>query len=141
MRSQIETQYLAPLRAAGTRSAAAKGIVEEAKQYDKTLSRKLKDVEGAKNLVSDAVSALQSVKPGKAIETFENTILPKIRDAESKAGVSVLTEQQINNLRQQVSQLERIADQQQRAKIISGVAAGLVGAQTGYGYLKKLVGF
>ena len=141
VRSQIETQYLAPLRSAGTRSTAAKGIVEEAKQYDKTLSSKLKDVEGAKNLVSDAVSALQSVKPGKAIETFENTILPKIRDAESKAGVSVLTEQQINNLRQQVSQLERIADQQQRAKIISGVAAGLVGAQTGYGYLKKLVGF
>jgi hypothetical protein len=136
--------YLASLRQSGKRAEAAgaiseeaktaqKAIAEEVKDLDKAAATKLKNIsgeKGAKTLMSDAVNALSSAKPGKAIETFENAVLPKIRDAEAKAGTRLLSDQQIETLRQQVQQLEKIADKTERARVIAGV---LTTALLGYG--------
>jgi hypothetical protein len=136
--------YLASLRQSGKRAEAAgaiseeaktaqKAIAEEVKDLDKAAATKLKNIsgeKGAKTLMSDAVNALSSAKPRKAIETFENAVLPKIRDAEAKAGTRLLSDQQIETLRQQVQQLEKIADKTERARVIAGV---LTTALLGYG--------
>ena len=149
-KQDLET-YLASLRQSSRRTEAATAISTEAKgaqeviarelkDLDKVATEKLKGIAGAKTLMSDAVSALSSAKPGKAIETFESTVLPKIRDAEAKAGTKLLSEQQIETLRQQVQRLEEISDKTTRARIISGVIAGYLIGETAVDKLRRLGG-
>jgi len=140
--------YLSSLRQSGRRVGEATAISEEAKaaqeaiakqvkDLDKAAQTKLKDIAGAKTLMSDAVEALSSAKPGKAIDTFESTVLPKIRDAEAKSGTRLLSDQQIESLRQQVQQLEKISDKAARARVISGILATYVIGQSGVSKLKQ----
>ena len=146
----LET-YLASLRQSGKRTEAATSISAEAKaaqetifkqvkDLDKAAQTKLKDIAGARTLMSDAVEALSSAKPGKAIDTFESTVLPKIRDAEAKSGTRLLSDQQIENLRQQVQQLEKISDKAARARVITGILGTYLIGQTGVYKIKQLAG-
>ena len=143
--------YLASLRQSGKRTEAAgsiaeeakiaqKAISEEVKDLDKVAATKLKGVSDAKTLMSDAVNALSSAKPGKAIETFESTVLPKIRAAETKAGTRLLSDQQIEGLRQQVQQLEKISDVTTRARVISGVISSYIVGQAAVDKFRRLGG-
>jgi hypothetical protein len=132
--------YLASLRQSGRRTGAAADIVKEVGELDKVAATKLKGVSDAKTLMSDAVNALSSAKPGKAIETFESTVLPKIRAAETKAGTRLLSDQQIEGLRQQVQQLEKISDVTTRARVISGILATYVVGQAGVDKIRRLGG-
>ena len=143
--------YLASLRQSGKRTEAAgsiaeeakvaqKGIAEEVKNLDKAAATKLKGVSEAKTIMSDAVKALSSAKPGKAIETFDSTVLPQIRAAETKAGTRLLSDQQIETLRQQVQQLEKISDSTTRARIITGVISSYIIGQTAVDKVRRLGG-
>ena len=143
--------YLASLRQSGKRTEAAgsiaeeaktaqKAIAEEVKDLDKAAATKLKGVSEAKTIMSDAVKALSSAKPGKAIETFDSTVLPQIRAAETKAGTRLLSDQQIETLRQQVQQLEKISDSTTRARIITGVISSYIIGQTAVDKVRRLGG-
>jgi len=138
VQKEIESRYLAPLIKAETRSGAAtsrvkqtekakevaQGKAKEAAEAEKArfsevetaTSEKTKFIKEAQKTFSDSVQALANAKPGKAIETFDNAVLPKIREAEGKSGVSLLSEQQEQALRNQVSQLEKISDKTARAR-------------------------
>jgi hypothetical protein len=148
VRKEIESRYLAPLVESGKRAAAATRVGEETQQaktvaqqrakeaadaerarfgeVEKTTAQRTKDIESAQKTFSDSVQALANAKPGKAIETFENSVLPKIREASAKSGVRLLSEQQIENLRRQVQQLESISDKTQKAR----TAAQIIGLLT-----------
>jgi hypothetical protein len=148
VQKEIESRYLAPLIKAEARSGAAASRVkqtEEAKEVAQakakeaakaeearfgevaeTSAQKTKDIKAAQETFSDSVQALANAKPGKAIETFENSVLPKIREASAKSGVRLLSEQQIENLRRQVQQLESISDKTQKAR----TAAQIIGLLT-----------
>lgn len=128
---EITTRYLAPLRQATTRGESAAGIVKQTQELDKQVAAQLKNVEGSKTVVSDAIKALTSAKPGKTVETFESTVLPKIRDAEAKAGTRLLSDQQLAALRQQVAEVDKIADTTQKARVVAGLLATYFGVQTG----------
>jgi hypothetical protein len=153
VRKEIESRYLAPLVESGKRSAAATRVGEETQQaktiaqqrakeaadaerarfgeVEKTTAQKTKDIASAQKTFSDSVQALANAKPGKAIETLNNSVIPKIREAESKSGISLLSEQQRQNLMRQVQQLESISDKTERArtaaKIIGGLTVGYAG--------------
>jgi len=134
-------KYLASLRQSGARTSEAektagqaaqvqKDITKQIDDANKLLKTKLKDIEGAETLFTDAVKSLSTAKPGKAIETFESAVLPKIREAEAKAGVRLLDEKQIENLRNQVQQLEKTYDRTNRERIITGLLASyLIGTE------------
>jgi hypothetical protein len=150
VRKEIESRYLAPLVKAETRAGAATKRIEQTEEAKKiaqkradeaakaeqsrfgevaeTSAQKTKDIEAAQKTFSDSMQALANAKPGKAIETFDNAVLPKIREAEGKSGVSLLSEQQEQALRNQVSQLEKISDKTTRsrwaASIVSTILVG-----------------
>lgn len=130
LRQEIESRYLGKLVASEKRTKAAGEIGEEAATTSKQIKDRLEGIPGARQAFDDAVTALSSAKPGKAIETFDNTVLPRIRKVEEKTGARLLTDQQINALRQQAQQLERISDKTQRARIITGVLGTyIIGSQ------------
>jgi len=150
VRQEIESRYLAPLVKAETRAGAAASRLkqtEEAKkiaqerageaakaeqakfgEIKETTLEKTKNIEEAQKTFSDSMQALANAKPGKAIETFDNAVLPKIREAEAKSGVRLLSDQQEQALRNQVSQLEKISDKTTRsrwaASIVSTILVG-----------------
>jgi hypothetical protein len=150
VRKEIESRYLAPLVKAETRAGAATKRIEQTEEAKKiaqeradeaakaeqarfgevaeTSAQKTKDIEFAQKTFSDSMQALANAKPGKAIETFDNAVLPKIREAELKSGVRLLSEQQEQALRNQVSQLEKISDKTTRsrwaASIVSTILVG-----------------
>jgi len=131
VRTEIEGRYLAPLRRAVGRGEAAESLVKQTQQLDKEIAVRLKNVEGSGTLVSDAIKSLTNAKPGKSVEVFDNTVLPKLRDAEAKAGTKLFSDFQINALRQQVSELDRIADKTQKARIIGGLIGTYLVGQAG----------
>ena len=150
IRQELTTRYLEPLRQSERRSSAAGAIKEEsteaAKQFNKqvkdvdaSLSKKLEGIESGKTIYSDAINTLSSAKPGKAVEQFDSTVLPRIRDAEQKAGVKLIDESQIHMIRKQVQQLDQIADKARREVVASQIAAGLFGLGAAYGVGKKTV--
>ncbi len=124
------------------RAGAARGIAEEAKgqlagpisegmaQADKALAARLKDIQSAKTLFSDSVDALVAAKPGRAVQDFDRTVLPKIRDAEVKAGVTIIDENKLQELRQQLTQLDRVADKVQRTRLVVGALGTYLVGQT-----------
>ena len=100
----------------------------------------LKNVKGSETLFSDAVKALASVKPKDAIKMFDNTVLPKLRQAEEKAGVTILSPRQVNELRNRVTQLEKVADEQTRNRIIAGALATYFFGQRAISTAEKVFG-
>jgi hypothetical protein len=142
-------KYYASLKQSGTRTAGAEKIAGEAAEVQKDIAKqikdantllgdKLKNIEGAEKLFSDAVASLSTAKPGKAIETFETTVLPKIRAAEAKAGVRLLDEGKIESLRQQVQQLEKVYDKTNRERVITGLLATYLIGTEGVSKIKQL---
>ena len=140
LRTEIESRYLSQLTAAEKRVAAAVKVSDEVKVATKEISDRLKGMPGVREVFTDAVEALASAKPGKAIETFDNTVLPKIRDAEAKAGRKLMSDQQIMELRQQAAQLEQIADKTQKARIVAGALATYLIGSTASSAVGKLGG-
>ena len=151
IRKEITDRYLGSLRQAEKRTAEAGRISQESKDIQKTLTTqadeineqvagKLKGISEGKELFSDSVEALASAKPNAAIKTFEETVLPKIRAAEEKAGTKLLSEQQIQALRQQVQQLEKISDKTTRTRVITGVLSGYLLGEAGVSKIKQLAG-
>jgi len=151
IRKEITDRYLSALKQSERRATAAGQIAEEAKvtqkeltkqadEIDKQVVGKLKGITEGKELFSDSVEALASAKPNAAIKTFEETVLPKIRAAEEKAGTKLLSEQQIQALRQQVQQLEKISDKTTRTRVITGVLSGYLLGEAGVSKIKQLAG-
>lgn len=151
IRKEITDRYLGALRQSERRATSAGQIAEESKaaqqsiakqadDVDKQVATKLKGISEGKKLFSDSVEALASAKPNTAIKTFEDTVLPKIREAEQKAGAQLLSEQQIQVLRQQVQQLEKISDKTTRTRVITGVLATLLIGEAGVSKISQLTG-
>ena len=148
---ELEYRYLAPLQKAETRTIAAgkeagksedaaKTIANQSKDFDKDISATLKNVTGSETLFSDAVKALSSAKPKDAVKIFDNTVLPKIRQAEEKAGVTLLNPTQLNQLRTSVIKLEKVADQQTRNRLITGIVGGYFLGKGTISTTEKLIG-
>lgn len=151
VRKEITDRYLSSLKQAERRTAGAKSVTKEseiaqdvAKQeltnFDKQISAQLKGIEKGKTLFSDSVEALASAKPNEAIKTFEETVLPKIREAEAAAGTQLLSQQQIQVLRQQVQQLEKISDKTVRARIVTGLLGTILIGEAGVSRIKQITG-
>jgi hypothetical protein len=143
-------KYYRSLQQSETRAGAAGGIKKESeavaeelkkkiKDADKALSERLQGIESGKTIYSDAINALSSAKPGKAVEQFDTTVLPKIRKAEKESGVKLIDESQIQMLRKQVQQLDQIADKARRDVVAAQIAAGLLGLGAAAGVAKKTV--
>ena len=115
VRSEIENKYLLPVRTAEARAASAGKIATAS------------EVPSARSDISDAFSALSTAKPGKSIEAFETSVLPKIRQAEEKAGRKLFTDSQIDQIRSQVRQLDSLSDKAERNKLLAKIVGGLVG--------------
>jgi uncharacterized protein YdcH (DUF465 family) len=141
--------YYRSLKQAQTRVGAAKEIAEVSQKRidelnkavadaDVALSARLKDIEGSKTIVSDAVKALSEAKPGSAVDKFE-TVLDKIRTAETKAGTKILDEARIDSLRQQALQLDKVTDKARRQIMAAQITAGLLGVGAAVGVAKKTV--
>lgn len=150
VRQDIE-RYLKSIVQAGRRTTAAGKIVEEsalaqkavadqAKVFEKQVSDKLKGIAEGRKLFSDSVEALASAKPNAAIKTFEETVLPKIRAAEQKAGTQLLSEQQLQGLRQQVQELEKISDKTTRARVITGILGTYLLGEAGVSKIRQMSG-
>jgi len=153
VRKEIESRYLAPLVKAETRAGAAEKRIEQTEQAKKiaqerageaakaeqakfgevttATSEKTSAIKAAQKTFSDSVQALANAKPGDAIRTLNESVLPKIREAENTTGVTLLSKQQEQVLRQQVQQLEFISDKTEKArtaaKIIGGLTIGYAG--------------
>jgi len=151
IRKEITDRYLGALRQSERRATAAgqiseesqsaqKAMTKQADEIDKQVTGKLKGIAEGKKLFSDSVEALASAKPNAAIKTFEETVLPKIRAAEQKAGTQLLSEKQIQALRQQVQELEKISDKTTRTRVITGVLATYFIGQEGVSKIGKLAG-
>lgn len=151
VRKEITDRYLGSLKQSERRAtsagqiaeesqAAQKAMTKQADEIDKQVTGKLKGIAEGKKLFSDSVEALASAKPNAAIKTFEETVLPKIRAAEQKAGTQLLSEKQIQALRQQVQELEKISDKTTRTRVITGVLATYFIGQEGVSRIGKLAG-
>ena len=151
IRKEITDRYLGALKQSERRATAAgqiaeeaqvtqKALIKQADEIDTQVAGKLKGITEGKKLFSDSVEALASAKPNAAIKTFEETVLPKIRAAEEKAGTKLLSEQQIQALRQQVQQLEKISDKTTRTRVITGVLSGYLLGEAGVSKIKQLAG-
>jgi len=151
IRKEITDRYLGALKQAEKRTAEAGRVAEESQaaqkaltkqttEIDKEVANRLSGIAEGKKLFSDSVEALASAKPNVAIKTFEETVLPKIRAAEQKAGTQLLSEQQIQALRQQVQQLEKISDKTTRARVITGVLGTYLIGEAGVSKIKQLYG-
>jgi hypothetical protein len=163
VQKEIESRYLAPLIKAEARSGAAASRIKQTEEAKKiaqeksdeaaeaaksrfgevaeTSAQKTKDIESAQKTFSDSIQALANAKPGKAIETFDNSVLPKIREAESKSGVRLLSDQQIQTLRKQVEQLESISDKTEKARTAAKIIGGLTVGYAGTTAVGRTTGF
>jgi hypothetical protein len=141
VRQDIES-FKANLVTSERRAGAARGVAEESQarisgavtnaidSADKALATRLKDIQSAKTLFSDSVDALVAAKPGRAVQDFDRTVLPKIRDAEAKAGVKIIDENKLQELRQQLTQVDRVADKVQRTRLVVGALGTYLVGQT-----------
>lgn len=139
VRSELSGRYLQRIQRAEAVSQAAPKVAKEAGEQaksieqqfasiDKQVAQRMGDIADAKTLFSDSFQALKSAKPTDILRTFDETVLPKIRAAESKAGRLLITPDNLNSLRSQIEATQRIAEQTQRNRIIAGlVATYLVG--------------
>jgi hypothetical protein len=131
VRQDLEA-YKANLVTAGRRTQAA---TEEMKRIDTAL----KDLPKAKTAFNDAITAIVDAKPGKAVETFDRQLV-NIRKAEQEAGRRLLSDQQVQQLRAQMQQLERVSDKVQRTRLVTGIIGGYLIGQGAAGTVGKLGG-
>jgi hypothetical protein len=131
VRQDLEA-YKANLVTAGRRTQAA---TEEMKRIDAAL----KDLPKAKTAFNDAITAIVDAKPGKAVETFDRQLV-NIRKAEQEAGRRLLSDQQVQQLRAQMQQLERVSDKVQRTRLVTGIIGGYLIGQQATGTVGKLGG-
>jgi hypothetical protein len=125
---EFQIKYYQPLATGAKRAEAASDIIAQSKEVDKQLKERLKGVAGSETLFSDAVKALTSAEPKKVVSTFEKTVLPRIREAEERSGVTLISPQQLEKLRTSAGQLETVANKQTRDRYIAGaLAAYLLG--------------
>lgn len=148
--SELTSKYLSKLAQSERRVTEAGKIAEEtkttlsdldkrAKDIDKNLGTKLKNIESGKTMFTDTMNTLSSAEPGKAVDKFDTVVLPKIREAEQKAGTKIINEEQIAALRNQVHELDRIADATRRKIVAAQIAAGLFGVGAAYETGKKVL--
>jgi hypothetical protein len=137
LRKELTDRYLRTISQSERRAGEAEKVVNQAgetqktiaakaKDFDKEVSDKLKGIAGSKTIFSDSVTSLASAKPGKAMDAFESS-LSKIRAAEEKSGVQILPESEIQNLRNQVQQLDKLYDAQQRNMLAAKITSRLLG--------------
>lgn len=134
VRNELSGRYLETIRRGEAVGEAAPKIAQRATEQAKTIeqtfadinkqvSQRMGDIAEAKTIFSDSVQALGSAKPTEILKTFDETVLPKIRLAESKAGRALISQQNLAQLRSQIEATQRIADQTQRNRIIAGIVA------------------
>jgi len=162
VRKEIESRYLAPLVKAETRSGAAAKRIEQTEEAKKiaqerareaakseqtrfgevqaATSEKTTAIKAAQKTFSDSVQALANAKPGDAIRTLNESVLPKIREAENTTGVTLLSKQQEQALRQQVQQLEFISDKTEKTRIAAKIIGGLTIGYAGTSAVGKATG-
>ena len=138
--AQSERRAVAAKGIVGAEEKVVKEIPKQIQEIDKQVEGKLKGIAESRKLFSDSVEAMASAKPGQAIKTFEETVLPKIRQAEEKAGTKLISEQQVQALREEMQRLEKISDKTTRTRVISGVLATYLIGQEGVSKLKQLAG-
>ena len=129
VRQDIEA-YRNNLVTATSRSKVASAEMER-------IDEALKGLPKAKTAFNDAINAIVNAQPGKAVETF-NQQLVNIRKAEQQAGRVLLTDQQVNQLRAQMQQLEQVNDKVQRTRIVAGALAGFLFGQQAVSTAGKL---
>lgn len=105
----------------------------------KRIDEALKGLPKAKTAFNDAITAIVDAKPGKAVETFDRQLL-NIRKAEQEAGRRLLSDQQVNQLRAQMQELERVSDKVQRTRLVTGIIGGYLIGQQAVGTVGKLGG-
>jgi hypothetical protein len=148
--SELTSKYMGQLAKSERRVAEAGGIAKEsetaikeldkqAKNIDEELAGKLKNIESGRTMYSDAMNTLASSEPGRAVRNFDEVVLPKIRDAEAKAGTKIIEESKIDALRTQVHQLDKIADQTKRKLLAAQISGGLLGVGAAYETGKKVL--
>ena len=135
---QAEARTGAVEKVVKTSEQQVKEIKQAVKDADSALATRLKNIEGSKTIVSDAVSALAEAKPGSAVEKFE-TVLGRIRKAETTSGTKILDESRIESLRQQALQLDKVTDKARRQILATQITAGLLGVGAAFGVAKKTV--
>ena len=99
-----------------------------------------KKFEEIRNTYSDALTSLQNANPKKILETFDNTVLPKIRGIESSIGRPLLRPDQLQALRNQVYQAQQIADKTTRDRWIAGAISTYLVGQTATSAVGKIGG-
>lgn len=150
IRQEITSRFLQPLKQAERRVVAAKTIETTSKEIvkdlpklikdtDKALADKLKNIKGSETIFSDAVKTLSNSKPGKAASSFDTVVLPRIREAEQKAGIKILDEAKIDALRQQVLQLDRVQNKIEKQILAAKISAAVLGLGTAYAVGTKTV--
>jgi hypothetical protein len=129
---ELSGRYLQQIRRAEATTKAApevakrategvKAVEQQFKAVDEQVAKRMNDIAESKTIFSDSVKALNSAKPTDILRTFEETVLPKIRAAEAKAGRSLITPENEAILRRQIEATQRIADQTQRNRIIATI--------------------
>lgn len=129
---ELSGRYLQQIRRAEATTKAApevakrategvKAVEQQFKAVDEQVAKRMNDIAESKTIFSDSVKALNSAKPTDILRTFEETVLPKIRAAETKAGRSLITPENEAILRRQIEATQRIADQTQRNRIIATI--------------------
>jgi hypothetical protein len=73
------------------------------------------------------------------VETFDRQLV-NIRKAEQEAGRRLLSDQQVQQLRAQMQQLERVSDKVQRTRLVTGIIGGYLIGQQATGTVGKLGG-
>lgn len=127
VKKEIEEKYLARLVSSESRQASITGEITNLENVDKEIAAKLKNVSGAETLFSDAVKAITTAKPQRSAEAFESVVLPKIRQAEEKAGIRLISDEQMTILRQQMAQIDKISTVSEKARYATGVLAAALG--------------
>lgn len=99
-----------------------------------------KEFQKIRSTYSDALTSLQNANPKKILETFDNTVLPKIREVETSIGRPVLRPDQLQALRNQVYQAQQIADKTTRDRWIAGAISTYLVGQSATSAVGKLGG-
>lgn len=149
---ELSGRYLQQLRRAEATQRAAKEVTTRAaetvksveqqfKAIDDQVAKRMGDIAEAKTIFSDSVDALRSVDPLKILQTFDETVLPKIRAAESKAGGrQLISPENLKKLREEIQMAQRFADKQRRDRIIVGGLATYLGGQALYSRGSQVIG-
>lgn len=99
-----------------------------------------KEFQKIRNTYSDALTSLQNSNPRKILETFDDKVLPKIREIESTIGRPLLRPDQLQSLRSQVYKAQQIADKTTRDRWIAAAISTYLFGQTTTSVVEKVGG-